>query len=252
MAIIDKEEVLLRKHYIVLTKKFVRLHRLIKDLRPSLMPTLIELLLMGAKERPVPLTTYELARRLGKSQQAASKHLLELEKLGFIERSFCGKVEEVKLTSKGINAVATLYLLLRSRLEEAPEILEFVGKVFTGLGEGAYYMSLEGYRRQFKEKLGFEPYPGTLNLKLVSSSYRKQMDDLGRMSGIKIGGFTNGIRTYGSLKCFHALIEDIRGAVLIIERTHYDNSVLEVIAPVKLRDALSLKDGDRVTVKVFV
>ena len=40
--------------------------------------------------------------------------------------------------------------------------------------------------------------------------------------------------------------------VLCIERTHYDSSVLEVIAPVKLRDLLGLKDGDSVTVKVFI
>lgn len=72
------------------------------------------------------------------------------------------------------------------------------------------------------------------------------------MNGIKIEGFRDGLRTYGSLKCFPALIEDVRGAVLIIERTHYDSSVIEVIAPVRLRDVLHIEDGDVVTVKVFV
>ena len=228
------------------------MRRLYEDLKPSLMPTLIELLLMGAKERPVAITTGQLAKRLGRSQQAASKHLLELERLGYIERTHSKAGQEIKLTEKGINAVATLCLLLRSRLEEAPDILEFRGAVFTGLGEGAYYMSLKGYRVQFVEKLGFDPYPGTLNLKLTSPGYRKQMDVLRRMAGIKIEGFTDGLRTYGSLKCFPALIEDVRGAVLSIERTHYDSSVLEVIAPVKLREVLGLKDGDLVPVKVFV
>ena len=226
--------------------------KLYEDLKPALMPTLIELLLIGAKERPVLITTGQLAKRLGKSQQAASKHLLELEKLGYIERMHSRAGQEIRLTEKGVNAVATLYLLLRSRLEEAPNIFEFRGSVFTGLGEGAYYMSLKGYRVQFQEKLGFDPYPGTLNLRLVSPSYRKQMEVLRRMNGIKIEGFTDGLRTYGSLKCFPALIEDVRGAVLSIERTHYDSSVLEVIAPVRLRDVLNLKDGDMVTVKVFV
>ena len=222
------------------------------DVKPALIPTLIELLLMGAKERPVKITTEELAKKLGKSQQAASKHLLELEKEGYIERVHTGRSQEVKLTGQGINAIATLYLLLRSRLEEAPEMMEFRGSVFTGLGEGAYYMSLEGYRKQFRKKLGFDPYPGTLNLKLSSISYRKQLEDVARMPGIRIEGFTDGIRTYGSLKCFPALVEDRRGAMLIIERTHYDTGVMEVIAPVRIRDELMLKDGDMVTVKVFL
>jgi CTP-dependent riboflavin kinase len=42
------------------------------------------------------------------------------------------------------------------------------GTVFTGLGEGAYYISKETYLKQLTEKLGFEPYLGTLNLKLSS------------------------------------------------------------------------------------
>lgn len=226
--------------------------KLHKDLRPALLPTLIELLLMGARERPIQVTTSQLAKKLGRSQQAASRHLLELEDLGYIERVHSRAGQEIRLTEKGVDAIMTLYLLLRSRLEEAPNMLEFKGSVFTGLGEGAYYMSLEGYREQFRKKLGFDPYPGTLNLKLISPSYRSQMEILRRVNGIKIDGFTDGLRTYGSLRCFPALIEDIRGAALIIERSHYDLSVLEVIAPVRLRDALNLKDGDVVVVKVFI
>jgi riboflavin kinase len=225
---------------------------LLKELKPALLPTLVELLLLGAKEGPVEITTSSLAERIGRSQQAASWQLRKLEEIGYLEKGPSGRRIEVKLTDKGVNAVTTLYFLLRSRLEEAPEMMEFRGKVFTGLGEGAHYMSLEGYKRQLVEKLSLSPFPGTLNLRLLSSSYRRQLEDLRRRPGIRVDGFTDGLRTYGSLKCFPALIEDIRGAVLIIERTHYDASVLEVIAPVSLREALSLKDGDVVTVKVFL
>jgi len=225
--------------------------RRLPTVRAAYIPTLLELLLMGAKEGPVAITTVELSRRLGKSQQSASKHLEALERQGFIERFKHGRRIEVRLTKKGVNELISLYLILRGVLEEAPESYVFVGRVFTGLGEGRYYMSLEGYKKQFKEKLGFEPYPGTLNLRLETPSQVLQLRELASMPGIEIKGFSDGVRTYGGVKCFRALIDGVVGAALIIERTHYDYSVLEVIAPVELRRELGLKDGDRVTVRVF-
>ena len=40
------------------------------------------------------------------------------------------------------------------------------GRVVGGLGQGQYYISRKGYRHQFIQKLGFVPFPGTLNIKL--------------------------------------------------------------------------------------
>lgn len=226
-----------------------KLHR---ALRSIYLPTLIELLLAGAKSKPVVVTSAELARRLGRSQQAASNHILELEKNGYIQRQRVGRGFAVMITDKGVNELASFYLTLRSMMEETPDIYEFHGHVFTGLGEGAYYMSLRGYREQFKTKLGFDPYPGTLNLRLKSALEMQRLAELKQRPGIRIEGFTDGNRTYGGLKVYSALIEDERGAVLAIDRTHYDNSVLEVISPVRLRDVLSLQENSKVTVKVFL
>ncbi|MDG6939817.1 MAG: DUF120 domain-containing protein [Nitrososphaerota archaeon] len=223
-----------------------------KDLRSAYLPSLVELLLLGAKSRPVSITTKELASRLGKSQQAASKHVLELEKEGYIERQRSGRSFAIRLTDRGANSLASFYLMLRSVMEEAPDIYEFHGIVFTGIGEGGYYMGLKGYRDQFKEKLSFYPYPGTLNLKLQSPVERQRLHELIQRQGMRVEGFADGKRTYGGLKFFNALVEDERGAVLAIDRTHYDNSVMEIISPVKLREALNLQDGSVVNIKVFM
>ncbi|MCP8316290.1 MAG: DUF120 domain-containing protein, partial [archaeon] len=75
--------------------------------------------------------------------------------------------------------------------------MEIEGELFSGLEEGAYYVSLENYRRQFIDKLGFDPYIGTLNLKLTSSKDRKLRHELEHYSGISIDGFKNEHRTYG-------------------------------------------------------
>ncbi|MEM0320001.1 MAG: DUF120 domain-containing protein, partial [Candidatus Nezhaarchaeales archaeon] len=42
----------------------------------------------------------------------------------------------------------------------------------------------------------------------------------------------------------------IDAAVLLIERTHYGRDTIEIIAPINLRQALKLKDGDKVSVEV--
>jgi riboflavin kinase len=215
-------------------------------------PTLVELLLLGAKSRFVGLTTEGLAEELGKSQQAVSQHILQLERQGYIEREKEGRRFNIKLTEKAVNDLTSYYLMLRSVLEEAPDLYEFNGELFTGLGEGAYYVGMAGYRRQFKEKLGFEPFPGTLNLRLDTRMDRVQVEQLRAQPGILIEGFQDGKRTFGALRVFPSLVEDERGAILAIDRTHYDASVLEVIAPKNLREALGLKDGAKVTVKAFL
>jgi riboflavin kinase len=129
--------------------------------------------------------------------------------------------------------------------------VKLTGVVVSGLSEGAFYISLEGYRRAIEEALGFTPYPGTLNVRLERQSlpYRMYLDSL---PGILIPGFSNGIRTYGAVKAFRARIRGVEGAVVMPERTHHPTDVIEVVAPVKLRDVLGLKDGDRIEIEIYL
>ena len=215
--------------------------------------TLIELLSKGARHNFVELTTTLLGKDIGRSQQAASKHLLDLETSGYIERLKKGQKYAVKVTDKGYSEIQSLYLSLRAALESAPETMDFEGNVISGMGEGAYYMSLEGYRRQFREKLGYEPYPGTLNVRLTDQIYMNGRLELGKHPSIFINGFSDGTRTYGWVKCYRATINDgaiDNAAVLVLERTHYDDSMLEVIAPTSIKQTAGIKNGDRIKVQV--
>jgi riboflavin kinase len=125
------------------------------------------------------------------------------------------------------------------------------GTVFTGLGEGAYYVTKEHYRQEIVEKLGFEPYPGTLNVKLSSDYDIKTRRELDAYPAIEVRGFKNEDRTFGLVKCYPAIIGGIvKGALITALRSHYDASVLEIIAPVCLRKQLGLKDGNKVKVEV--
>src|SRR5919197_1426942 len=128
--------------------------------------TMTKLLQRGAKFNFIQLTTTDLGKVINRSQQAASRHLLDLENAGYIERLRKGHRFGVKITNKGYSEIELLFYTLKSAIESAPFRFDFKGIVISGMGEGAYYMSLDGYKKQFREKLGYEPYPGTLNIKL--------------------------------------------------------------------------------------
>jgi riboflavin kinase len=208
---------------------------------------------MGAHRRTAKISTEYLAGKLGTSQQTASRYLIELDKNGWIKRTITPEGCLLKITDTGIKELKNLYSNLRFLIEAAyPPSITLEGVVFTGLGEGAYYISKERYTKQFIEKLGFEPYPGTLNLKLTTDYDVKTRSELESYPAIEIEGFRNEDRTFGSVKCYPVTIENrVKGALILALRSHYDTSVIEIIAPVFLRKHLNLKDGHKVKVEVL-
>ena len=224
-----------------------------QQLSAVLKAELFELVKLRAHLNYVEVSTEEIAARTGHSQQAASQHLQKLEKLGLIERRRTGLRFAVKLTPKGVDIVTSEYAQLKTAVEGKNEEIIFTGRLFQGLGEGAYYIGLDGYKQQFSKVLGFDAFPGTLNLKLESPIQMEQKRELRSREGLKIAGFANGERTYGGARCYRAEVGDkYPAAVLVIDRTHYDDSVMEIISPVNLRKGLGLKNGDEVKVVVSV
>lgn len=214
---------------------------------------LMKLAEMGAHRRTARISTEYLAEKLGVSQQTASRYLIELDGKGWIKRTVTAEGCLIRVTDSGIAELQRLHSSLHYLIEAAyPPSVTLEGAVFTGLGEGAYYISKEQYRKQFIEKLGFDPYPGTLNLKLTTDYDIKTRAELEAYPAIEIDGFVNEDRTYGSVKCYPVTIENKeRGALLLAFRSHYDASVLEIISPVPLRKHLKLKDGHKVKVEIL-
>ena len=216
--------------------------------------TLYKLAELGACSRTVKVSTEYLAEKIGASQQTASRHLINLEKTGWIKRTITPEGCLTKITDSGMAELKKLYSDLRLIFEAAyPPSVTLEGILFSGLGEGAYYVTKEGYRKQFMEKLGFDPYPGTLNLKLTTEYDVKTMSELEAYPAIEIQGFKDESRTFGSVKCYPAIINNKeKGAVVYALRSHYNASVLEIIAPVFLRGRLKLKDGNKVKVEILI
>ena len=222
------------------------------DLKIQHILTLAELLSKGARYKFVQITTSSLGKSIKKSQQAASKHILELENDGFIERIMTGRHLSVKITQKGYSELVKLHSILGSTLSSSPSHLALNGSVISGLGEGAYYMSLNGYTKQFKTKIGYIPFPGTLNVKLNQLQATQIIQQLDDLDSVMIDPFSDGKRTYGWVKCFHATLNNsIKCELIRLERTHHDSSVIELISKNNLRKTTKLKTGSKVMVKII-
>jgi riboflavin kinase len=204
--------------------------------------------MLGSLHTRIKVSTNDLAERLGISQQTVSRHLIELEKQGYLERQLSYQGTYLQITEKGRKELERIYMQLKGVLEKKLRIITLDGDVINGLGEGSYYMKRKGYRNQFLKELGFDPYPGTLNLRLNPSNIEIKKE-LETYPGIIIKGFKTGNRTFGNVKCFPATINNtVEGAVALIHRTHHDDSILELIAPIHLRRSLNLEKGSPVQV----
>jgi CTP-dependent riboflavin kinase len=60
------------------------------------------------------------------------------------------------------------------------------GRVVSGEGRGRHFSRLAWARRQFIDKLGIDPYPGTLNLIVVDAESRSVWDRLKDKPGVRI------------------------------------------------------------------
>lgn len=210
---------------------------------------ILELAKSGALSSPQKMSSSELANRIGCSQQTASRWLSKLADENLISGDVTPQGHIIEITQKGEN-------LLKSTQEEISEVLEgrqeetkLVGKLVSGSGEGGYYVGQRRYQEQFKDKLGFEPHPGTVDLKLDNKSLRLKERLKGRQ-GKKIEGFSTEERTFGQVKCIPARVKGEKAAVVLPSRTHHEENIIEVISPTKILEKYDLEDGDKVEVEV--
>ena len=213
------------------------------------------LALDGGLDGEIKTSCSDLAERVDASTQTASRRLQRLEDAGLLGRDTVSDGQWVSVTEDGERTLRNEYEDYR-RIFEGVSRVALTGAVTGGMDEGRHYVTLPGYMEQFRERLGYEPYPGTLNVDLTEASVRRR-GALDGMEPVPIDGWEDENRTYGPAICYPARIaprdrQDSYGDAHVVapERTHHDEDQLEVIAPDRLRDELDLADGDHVTVTV--
>lgn len=124
------------------------------------------------------------------------------------------------------------------------------GRITTGLGRGKHFTQLDWARRQFMEKLGFDPFPGTLNLILDDAKSLSVWQRLQNTPGVRVDNPNGGPRVCDA-RCFRVSIEgQVDAAIVLPEVEGYAKYQVEVIAPIELRDALTIKDGDWLVLEI--
>ena len=193
-----------------------------------------------------------MSKQLNVSQQSASRYLIELVEKEYLERRLAHGGQVVTIMNKGLSKLRkefSDYELIFGTQKE----IEMSGTLETGLGEGGYYISKKGYMTQFKKKLGWNPFEGTLNLRLNEEEVPK-IEAMKAADGILIEGFEQEGRTFGKAWVFKCRLSNGRKkvencAIISPKRTHYKR-VVEIISPVFLRKELNVKDGAEFKINV--
>ena len=126
--------------------------------------------------------------------------------------------------------------------------LTVTGKIVSGEGKGALFTQLDWVQKQCQGKLGFRPFPGTLNIEiddkkvpLIAALYQKE--------GLTLEPPDSNFCT-GHL--YPASIMGVTGAIIAPAddvKVHGIN-IVELIAPISLKDALDVDDGDEILLVV--
>ena len=122
------------------------------------------------------------------------------------------------------------------------------GRVVGGVRKAAYFTQLDWVQEQCMEKLGFRPYPGTLNVEISEESL-SIIEALQKEQGIELNPPDT---EFCAARAMLLSVGSVSGAIIIPAedvRVHGKN-IVEVISPLRLKDALQVKDGDSLTLIV--
>ncbi|MGV8144923.1 MAG: DUF120 domain-containing protein [Methanothermobacter sp.] len=126
--------------------------------------------------------------------------------------------------------------------------MKILGFVISGTKKGGYFLSQKFYSEQFKEKLGFKPFPGTLNIQIQEEN----LEQIAKIPEEEIG-IIEGEEEFGTVKYIKASLNDtINGALVFPVKTQHPQDILEFIAKENLREKLNLKDGELVNLYINV
>ncbi len=124
---------------------------------------------------------------------------------------------------------------------------QLIGRLATGIGMGATFTQIDWARTQFRERLDIEPFPGTVNVIIDDPESMPVWVRLKTTSGVAIENPNNGPHDCDA-KCWYVTIAgEIDGAILYPLVDNYPPYQVEVIAPVGVREALQIEDGESLT-----
>jgi CTP-dependent riboflavin kinase len=132
------------------------------------------------------------------------------------------------------------------------------GVIFSDLGQASSFMALDWVQVALKKSLGFASFPATLNVRPKAPEDERNWEAVQNDSnGIPLapvdGGFCSARLYPIEIQVAANFTDDkIRGAILLPHVAGYPKDKIEIIAAVKIKEALGLHDGDQITLEFVV
>jgi CTP-dependent riboflavin kinase len=130
--------------------------------------------------------------------------------------------------------------------------------IFSDLGQASSFMALDWVQAALKKSLGFAPFPATLNVRPKMEEDARIWEAVQKnLPGIPLPPAAGG---FCSARLYRVAIQGpansqkgrMNGAVLLPNVADYPKDKIEIVAPVQLKSALGLKDGDQLTLEFAI
>jgi CTP-dependent riboflavin kinase len=124
------------------------------------------------------------------------------------------------------------------------------GRILSGGRKAAFFTQLDWVKEQCRDKFGFTPYPGTVNIE-VSQEDIPTLIRIKQEEGIRLlppePQFCEG-------KTLRASIEGIEGCIFLPPQDVdiHETNIVEFMAPVMVKSTLGVDDGDEVAIYVEI
>ena len=129
--------------------------------------------------------------------------------------------------------------------------LRIQGKIVSGVRKAAFFTQLDWVQDQCREKLGFKPYPGTLNLEIDEYALYTIEALQKKEDGVCLTPIDP---QFCEAVVWPLSVGDFPGALIVPSedvRVH-EKHIIEILSPVGLKESLKVNDGDTLTIKLIM
>jgi len=124
------------------------------------------------------------------------------------------------------------------------------GLLTSGASKGQHFTQIDWARRQFIEKLGIDPFPGTINVIVDEPESMSVWGRIKNTPGVSIDNPNSGPHDCNA-RCYQVSIEgQVDAAIVLPEVADYSTNRIEIIAETGVREALGLNDDDSLILEI--
>jgi riboflavin kinase len=119
------------------------------------------------------------------------------------------------------------------------------GRIAKGIGESGSFLDIPWVNKQLCEKLAFQPWSGTLNIVIDDEGAQQVLKEKGKERLVaEQAGFCDAL-------IFRALLNERYECGIVLPLVpNYSATLIEIVAPIQIKETLGVDDGDEVVVDI--